>query len=173
MSAQSDAKIKGPRIVLRAIESEDVGNIFRGLSHPKVIQHYGVGYSSLEETEEQMKWFAQPEQMWFAVCSIEGEFYGAGGFNAISKPKETAEIGFWLLPEYWGMGIMNEAMPLLCAFGFEELGLKRIEGYVETDNMNCQRAMAKLDFEKEKTLLDHEVKNGRSISVDVFINSRP
>ena len=47
---------------------------------------------------------------------------------------------------------------------------KRIKKRV-TDNINCKRAMAKLDFTHEKTLLAAEQKAGRSIDVEVYVKT--
>ncbi|MBW1296270.1 GNAT family N-acetyltransferase, partial [Aquimarina litoralis] len=70
--------LKTDRILLRKIISSDIDDVFRGLSHPDVIKHYGVNYKSLEETKEQMEWFFEPKQQWFAICSIDNQtFFGA------------------------------------------------------------------------------------------------
>ncbi|MEM6378197.1 MAG: GNAT family protein, partial [Bacteroidota bacterium] len=133
------------------------------------IKYYGVSYNSLEATKEQMRWYEETEQCWWVICSLDGqEVYGAGGLNDISVEHKKAEIGLWLLPEYWGQGIMTEAMPIICNYGFKSLGLRRIEGFVESSNQNCKRAMAKLDFEYEGRMRDCEVKNGEFISVDIY-----
>ena len=63
---------------------------------------------------------------------------------------------------------MKEAMPIICDYGFEKLRLHRIEGLVESDNTNCKRAMAKLDFLHEGTMIDCEIKNGKFISLDIY-----
>ncbi len=162
-----------PRLLLRQFQPDDLENVFKGLSHPDIIPYYGVSYDSLEATKAQMAFFADLEEngtgIWWAICSPDNQvFYGAGGLNNLSKEHRKAEVGFWLLPEYWGQGIMQEAMPLICRFGFHELGLHRIEGFVESENGNCKRAMAKLDFVYEGTMRDCEVKNGRFISLDIY-----
>ena len=161
------------RLLLRQFQPDDLENVFKGLSHPDIIPYYGVSYDSLEATKAQMAFFADLEEngtgVWWAVCSPDNQvFYGAGGLNSLSKEHRKAEIGFWLLPEFWGRGIMQEALPLICEHGFGELGLRRIEGFVESENQNCQRAMAKLDFVHEGTMRDCEVKNGRFISLDIY-----
>ena len=161
--------IKTDRIILREITDLDLENIFNGLSNPNVIQHYGISFDSLEATKEQMTWFAKKKQMWWAICSLDNKtFYGAGGLNDIDYKEGKAEIGLWLLPDFWGMGIMKEVMPLISNYGFNQLKLNRIEGFVETDNSNCKKAMSKLDFQLEKTMKDCEIKNGKLISVDVY-----
>lgn len=172
--AQTDkAIIKTKRLLLRQIVASDIDNIFKGLSHPDTIKYYGVNFNTLDETETQMKFYADLEKdetgIWFAVCSSDNKtFYGAGGLNSLTKVHRKAEVGFWLLPEFWGQGIMKEAMPLICDYGFEKLGLHRIEGFVESDNINCKNAMAKLDFRHEGTMKDREIKNGKFISLDIY-----
>ncbi|MDC8003871.1 GNAT family N-acetyltransferase [Aureisphaera galaxeae] len=164
--------IKTNRLLLREITDLDLENIFSGLSNPAVIQYYGVSYDSLEATKEQMAWFAEETQMWWAICSLDNQtFYGAGGLNDISYTEGKAEIGLWLLPEFWGKGIMKEALPLITNYGLKQLKLDRIEGFVETENSNCKRAMAKLDFKHEKTIKDFEIKEGKPISVDVYAST--
>ena len=96
-------------------------------------------------------------------------FYGAGGLNDIDEKQSKAEIGLWLLPDYWGKGIMKEALPLICDYGFDIMKLNSIEGFVETENFNCKNAMSKLDFVKEKTMKNYKIKNEKSISFDLYI----
>ncbi len=81
---------------------------------------------------------------------------------------KKAEIGFWLLPEYWGNGILKELMPLICNYGFNQLNLHRIEGFVESNNTNCKRGLAKFDFKYEGTMVDCEIKNEKFISLDIY-----
>ena len=173
MKVLENPKIQSNRLLLRPFIESDIESVFKGLSHPDIIKHYGVSFNSLEATKEQMNWFDNLEKertgMWFAVCSQDNKiFYGAGGLNDISKEHKKAEIGFWLLPDFWGQGIMKEAMPLICDFGFDKLGIHRIEGFVESDNTNCKNAMTKLDFQHEGTMKDCEIKNGDFISLDIY-----
>ena len=165
--------IKTNNLLLRQFVDSDLENVFKGLSHPDVIKYYGVSYTSLEETKKQMIFFADLEKnetgIWWAICSLDNKiFYGAGGLNGVIKEHKKAEVGFWLLPEYWHKGIMTEAMPLICNYGFNKLGLHRIEGIVETENENCKKAIAKLNFKYEGTMIECEIKNGKFISLDMY-----
>ena len=170
---KSILELKTEKSLLRDIEGSDIDTVFRGLSNPDVIKHYGVSFDSLEETKEQMKWFADTKQKWFAICSVDNNvFYGAGGLNDISKKHKKAEIGFWLLPEYWGKGIMKKVVPVICDYGFDKLELHRIEGFVDSENKNCKRAMSALDFELEGTMRDCEIKNNKFVSIEVYSTIR-
>lgn len=173
MTTTGFPQIKTNRLLLRPIVAADIGNIFKGLSHPGIIKYYGVSFQTLEATKEQMAFYADLEKyqtgIWWAVCSLDNKiFYGAGGLNSLNKLHKKAEIGFWLLVEFWGQGIMKEVIPIICDYGFSKLGLHRIEGFVETDNYNCKRAMSKLDFHHEGTMIDCEIKNGKFISLDIY-----
>lgn len=165
--------LKTERCLLRQFNENDLENIFKGLSHPDIIKYYGVNYTTLEATKAQLEFFADLEKnetgIWWAICSLDNtEFYGAGGFNNLSKEHKKAEIGFWLLTEYWSKGLMTEVMPVICDYGFNNLCLHRIEGFVENDNLLCKKAMNKLHFELEGTMKDCEVKNGKFISLDIY-----
>ena len=165
--------IKTERLLLRQFVDSDLEYVYKGLSDPEIIKYYGVSYQTLEDTKAQMKFFADLEKeetgIWWAICSLDNNiFYGAGGLNSLNKEHKKAEIGFWLLKDYWEQGIMTEAMPLICRYGFEKLGLHRIEGLVETDNLNCKNAMKKLYFNHEGTMKDCEIKNGNFISLDIY-----
>jgi len=165
--------IKTERFLLRQFVDSDLANVYKGLSDPKIIKYYGVSYNTLEETKAQMKFFADLEKektgIWWAICSLNNKtFYGAGGLNSLNKEHKKAEIGFWLLTAFWGKGIMTEVMPLICNYGFKNMDLHRIEGFVETDNVNCKNAMKKLDFIHEGTMKDCEIKNGKFISLDIY-----
>lgn len=161
------------RFYLREITAKDIHHIHRGLSDPKVTEFYDVHFPSLEATKEQMEWYkelkAKGTGLWWGIFSKEDHtFYGAGGYNSLDATHRRAEIGLWLLPEYWGHGIFKEVMPALFDLGFEQLKLNRIEGYVEGGNEKCKKALKKINFQHEGTMRSHEFKNGNFIDVDIF-----
>ena len=172
-------ELETERTRLRQFTDDDLHDVFAGLSHPEVIKYYGVSFDSAESTKEQLKWFRDLEEnetgIWWAVCAkSDGAFLGAGGLCEMSKEHRKAEIGFWLLPDYWGRGLMTEVMPAILEYSFGTLDLHRIEGFVESENKNCKRAMSKLNFNLEGTMIDSEIKDGKFISVDIYskINRR-
>lgn len=168
------SNLNSSELLLRPFEETDQQNVFEGLSHPDVIKYYGVSFFTFEATKEQMDWFKNLEEaetgMWWAVCSPDNKtFYGGGGLNDIDKEKGSGEIGFWLLPKYWGNGIMQKAMNLICDYAFAHMNLSRIEGFVESKNQNCTRAMSKLGFTLEETKVNAEKKGDQYIDLDVYV----
>lgn len=169
--------LKTLRLELRQITENDLENIFRGLSHPEVIKHYGVNYSSLGDTWEQLEWYAELERthtgIWWAIILAEtGEFCGAIGYNSLSREHKKAELGFWLLPEFWGRGYVQEALEPVLDYAFQKLHLHRIEAFVETENFSSKKTLEKCHFQQEGILRESEIKNGRFISVTVYARLR-
>lgn len=173
MNQAEDYFLTTNRTILRPFIENDLENVYKGLSHPDIIKYYGVSYSTLEETKLQMNFFSDLVQngtgRWWAICSNDHKlFYGAGGLNSLSKEHKKAEIGFWLLKDFWGKGLMTEVIPVICKFGFEQMDLHRIEGIVETENISCKKAMKKLGFDHEGTMKECEIKNGKFISLEIY-----
>jgi ribosomal-protein-alanine N-acetyltransferase len=160
-------------ILLRPIVPSDLDHIYQGLSYPDVIKYYGISYKTRSATKAQMEWFRQIEEegsgVWWAIVSKDGdEFYGACGFNNYSPVHRKAEIGFWLLPEYWGRGIIASSARVICDHAFSKMGIHRIEAVVETANHSCKQVMKKLGFVLEGTQQDAEVKDEQFISLHLY-----
>ena len=177
MKSTSFPTLTTERLLLRQIQQDDIQNIFHGLSNRDVIKYYGISFASLEATTAQMTWFKNLEAtetgIWWAICSKDNQlFYGAGGFNEWSKEHKKAEIGFWLLPDYWGKGFMQEAFPILCEYGFEQLDLNRIEGFVASENTNCKKAIEKMNFKREGTMRECEIKDGNYLNLAIYAKLR-
>ena len=164
---------KTGRLLLRQFKEPDLKNVFLGLSNPDVIRYYGVHFKTLEETKKQIEWFAELEKeetgIWWAVCSSDNSiFYGAVGLYYLNSALKKAELGFWLMPEFWGKGIITESVLLVIDYGFKKMRLKRIEAEVETENSMSKKVLKKLQFIHEGTKKDCEIKNGKYISLDSY-----
>lgn len=159
--------------LLREVQETDIVNIHKGLSDPDITKYYAVHFPTLEATKEQMEWYQNLKEngtgIWFCIYGKQtNQFCGAAGFNDLSNQHKKAEIGMWLLKESWGKGIMTEVMPTLFQYAFTSLGLNRIEGYVDHDNTKCKRGLEKINFTYEGTMREAEVKNGETMSVDIY-----
>jgi len=69
----------------------------------------------------------------------------AGLFPNPSAP--SGQIGYYLGPEYWGVGYATEAAGRLVRFAFTSLGLDRLSAHVFVGNAASIRVLAKLGFE--------------------------
>jgi len=57
-----------------------------------------------------------------------------------------------------GKGII----PKLFEQGFKQLNLNRIEGYVDSNNLKCKKALEKVNFTYEGTMHEMEIKKSEN-----------
>lgn len=72
---------------------------------------------------------------------------------SFSDELKKCEIGYELLTEYQGQGIMSEASAKVTEYAFEELGLKTIEAYTHKDNKSSTGLLLKAGF-AQTTIVD-------------------
>ena len=65
---------------------------------------------------------------------------------------KSMELGYSISEDYWGMGIMTEAVNEMIRYGFEELWLDMICVTTGPDNERSQRVIEKCGFTYEGTL---------------------
>ncbi len=161
------------RLLLREILQTDINEVFRGLSHPEVIKHYGVSFRTLEATQEQMDWYAnmitEDSGRCWAICSPDNTiFYGVLTLVFWNKEHRKAETGYWIFPEHWGKGIVSEALGRALEYGFAEMNLHRVSAESDDDNAGSIAVLKKLGFIQEGTRRECEIKDGRFITLDIF-----
>ena len=161
------------RFLLNQIVAADQAFIFKGLSHPDVIAFYGVQYKTLEETKKQMDfyddlWREKKGIYWKIVDRTNGQPVGACGINHYQAMHEKAEIGYWLLPEYWRKKIMSEVLPVMISYVFRHWKLHRLEAVIEEGNETSWRLAEKLGFKYEGRLREAEIKNGKRINLLMY-----
>ncbi|MBD9656459.1 GNAT family N-acetyltransferase [Pseudomonas sp. PDM12] len=157
---------------LRCIRADDIEQVYAGLSDPRVIAHYGVSYSSLAATREQMLWYAQlladEAGIWWALADNDDVLIGACGFNDWHHEYRRIEMGYWLLPDYWRRGLLQQALPCILRHALQAMGVHRIHLDIEPENVASWRLAEKLGFSREGTLRDVEYKDGRYLSLHQY-----
>ncbi|MBL7741044.1 MAG: GNAT family N-acetyltransferase [Chitinophagaceae bacterium] len=166
-------ELETTRFFLKQIVPEDQGFIFKGLSDPQVIPFYGVQYKTFEETKGQMEFYERIRNEatgchWKIVDKISAEPAGVCGFNGYQAQHEKAEIGYWLLPEYWKKGIMQKVLPVMIHHIFSTWKMHRLESVIEEGNEASCRLAEKLGFTYEGMLRESEIKNGKRISLLMY-----
>lgn len=105
----------------------------------------------------------------FRAILADGEL--AGSISIEQKAdvyRKDAEIGYLLLTEYWGRGIMTEAVSRICETAFSELDILRITGLVYEPNTASRRVLEKNGFTQEGCLKNAVYKNGNVYDLCVY-----
>lgn len=96
----------------------------------------------------------------FAIERKDDEALLGGITITITRQHERAEIGYWLGFSYWNQGYTTEAARCVVAFGFEELGLNRIQATHWPRNPASGRVMEKAGLLYEGTLRGYLLRKG-------------
>ena len=87
----------------------------------------------------------------FAVvdASDDTQVLGSMSLLRINWEHLRGEVGYWLAREARGRGHVTRAVGLICRWGFDCLGLERIELYAGTGNAASQRVAERAGFVRE------------------------
>jgi ribosomal-protein-alanine N-acetyltransferase len=77
-------------------------------------------------------------------------------------------LGYWLLPPYWNKGYATEILNEILHHAKTTLNLHRIAAEVEQDNTASIELLRKIGFERDGTLRDYEIKNGKFQHLEIW-----
>jgi ribosomal-protein-alanine N-acetyltransferase len=104
----------------------------------------------------------------FAVVETEtGRLVGVTSLM-INREHRRAELGYWIALDRWNRGYATESNQRLIDFGFEALGLHRIEARHFLRNPASGRVMLKLGMQPEGVERDWAMKGDRFESLAVY-----
>ena len=112
--------------------------------------------------------FDRGEAVTFAVTlRDDGTLIGAIGLT-IDDRHGRAELGYWIGKPYWGRGYATEAGRAVVRYGFEVLGLNRIQASHFEGNLASGRVMQKLGMAYEGRRRQAVKKGDRFIDLDGY-----
>jgi RimJ/RimL family protein N-acetyltransferase len=94
---------------------------------------------------------------------------GGGGLNHINRYYRMANLGYWIRSDRTKEGFATEATRLIAKFGFEQLGLKRIEIVTAVDNIASRRVAEKSGATFEAILRNRMKLQG--VNIDAAMHS--
>ncbi|WP_437874690.1 GNAT family N-acetyltransferase [Sorangium sp. So ce513] len=163
-----------PRLRLRAIEPADAASILRIHSDPEVTRYFGRAPDvSLADAEQRIALVLAGIRevtsiRWGITLHESGELIGTTGFWHWHKPHHWAEIGYELLPALWNRGIMTEALRAMLPFGFDVMGLHRVEAHVDPENRASIRVLERLGFARDGLLRENWYYDGRYTDTAIY-----
>ena len=141
--------LEGERIILRKMLFEDVDDMYEYSQIPEVSQYLTwYPHPDMDYTRAYLRYVSQRYRTgdtidWAIVDKASGKMIGTCGFARIDVQNNYAEIGYVLNPLFQRKGIAVEAARLVIAFGFETLGLERIEARYMIENTPSRKVMEK------------------------------
>lgn len=137
------------RLILRPITIEDAPAYQRHFNNWNVIQHMGSvpwpypddGALGFIETSMLPRMDRGEAHIWAITLKGTDELIGVMEFR--TQANEDGHRGFWLAEQYWGQGLMSEAVAVVNDFVFDVLGYEEL---IETnaENNAASRALKKI-----------------------------
>ena len=104
----------------------------------------------------------------FAII-VKNKAVGAIGFETEGDIFiRSAELGYWLGEDYWGRGIMTEAVQAVTSYAFKNFDLCRLWAGVFSNNPTSVRVLEKSGYEFEGRLRKNITKFGKTLDQLVF-----
>ncbi len=157
------------RLLLRELRQEDREALFGIHADPRVniyldrpiqrtIAQTDAFISRVKNGVEEGEWF-----FWTIILKGQNDFIGTICLWDFNKVNRTAAFGYELHPDFQGKGYMNEALSRVIKYGFEVLGLQKIEASTHTHH----KASISL-LEKNNFLLDPYKSDPENVGNQVF-----
>src|SRR5690606_22707530 len=91
------------------------------------------------------------------VSKADDALFGMVGLH-MGEEHKGAEVGYWIGVLYWKLGYATEAAQRVLDWGFQMLGLNRINGQLFAGNPASGRVMQKIGMKYEGTLRQHFIR---------------
>ena len=147
----------------------DADAMFAIKSDTKVTEAYGTEpHESIEETrlwaEGRLNVFGRRDSLfWVVVPRREERAIGSCCYWHFDGGSKCAELGYELHRARWGKGIMSEALAPVLSYGFDSMGLNRIEACPLADNAASNALLLRLGFRYEGSLRQRVCFRGRYV----------
>lgn len=141
--------LETPRLLLRPFRADDAADLYAYASHPGVGPAAGwKPHESVEESLTIIRTVFAQSHVFAVVDKDSGRVIGSAGFVGRKRGDggNCDEIGYALHRDFWGRGIMPEAVAELLRYGFEVRGLDRIWLAHYEENDRSRRVAEKSGF---------------------------
>lgn len=130
-----------------------------------------AGYAQVDAVE----WIARCRRDWlarstcaFGVFAHGGEVLGGAGISRIDALNRVGNLGYWVATGATGQGVARAAARAVAGYGFDTLGLCRLEIVVLPDNVPSRRVAAALGAQWECTARHRVQHQGGPAAAEVY-----
>lgn len=144
--------IETPRLILRPWEEKDAPDLYEYACVPGVGEAAGWNHhKSLEESRQILEMFIREKKTFALELKESGKVIGSLGMeflhpDPVKIEQYGREIGYVLSKDYWGRGLMTEAVQAVCQYCFAVLGYDYLTCGHFTQNSRSRRVIEKCGF---------------------------
>lgn len=162
------------RLQLRRVVNKDVEQIFALRSDKEVMKY--IPRPLVKTKDDALAHITMIDEKidtneginWAITLKNNDKLIGIIGLYRIQPEHFRAEIGYMLLPEYHGKGIVSEAINEVVNYGFDAIKLHSIEAIIDPKNFASEKVLQKNGFVKEAHLKENEYYEGRFLDTVIY-----
>ena len=159
--------LESERLLLRQLTLEDADEVFALRGNPENMQF--IPRPILQSKEEAIalintinsKIETNEGINWAITEKPNNKLLGFLGHYRIQWENNRSEIGYMLLPEAQGRGIITEAVKLIVEYGFDHMKMHSLEAVIAPENYASAKVLEKNGFIKEGHLRENEYFDGQ------------
>jgi RimJ/RimL family protein N-acetyltransferase len=158
--------LETPRLRLRWLTREDGSALYDVFSDPEVARYLSrppwtdpAGAATLVD-DLHASFELRELFQWGIALREDDRVIGTCTLTRIDEPHRRAELGYALARRCWGQGLGREAIDRVLAYGFDDLGLHRIEADTDPRNARSIRLLEGAGFVREGYLRERWHVNG-------------
>ena len=175
----TNIRIETPRLILRPWEKTDTQDLFEYASVPGVGEMAGwTHHKSMEESASILDMFIEQKKTFAIVLRENNKVIGSLGVENVKEEPEIPdellgrELGYVLSKNYWGQGLMPEAVKAVMDYCFTVLGYDYLTCAHFVQNNQSRRVIEKCGFHYIKDL-KHETRYGTVEDTKLYICYNP
>jgi ribosomal-protein-alanine N-acetyltransferase len=150
-------------LYLRKISKDDASFLYESLKDKRTTHYLSLGpLKTLERSKNLIKGYLKSwdKHLQFNYVielreSNRSEKIGSVSIWNISWYHRRADIGIWILPDFWNQGIGKRTLDLIKSVAFFHLTLHRIEAHIAIDNARSIKLFKNAQFEQEGVLNEY------------------
>jgi ribosomal-protein-alanine N-acetyltransferase len=162
------------RLFLRRVDVKDVNEIIALRSNPETMKY--IPRPLVKTIEDALEHIAMMDAKienneginWAITQKDNPKLIGVIGHYRIKPEHYRAEIGYMLLPEFSGKGIISEAVKEVVNYGFKGMQLHSIEAVIDPENNASAKVLEKNGFVKEAHLKENEFFEGHFLDSVIY-----
>lgn len=165
-------EIKLSNCIVRDWRAGDEESLVRHANNPRIWRNLRDAFPQPYTMADARGWVerasAEKPLTDFAI-EVEGQAAGAIGLVIQTDIfRRSAEIGYWLGEDFWGRGIVTEAVRAVVEYGFANFDLARIYAGVLQWNGGSMRVLEKAGFQFEARMKKAVTKDGHTMDDMIY-----
>lgn len=147
------------RLLLRPLAAEDVDDLVRLHSDPKVTRFIGL-FGNLDAGERivaaEQHWATHGYGLMAVLNRNDGGFVGRCGLQNLPD-RDEVELGWTLRRDAWGKGLATEAARACLAWAFDDIALTTVVSLIHPENGPAEHVAAKLGMHHDGATTLHGI----------------